>query len=170
MTKASPELGFSDVVENGLCAGCGACAAGVGNVRMVVSDIGTYTPQFAVLTAAEKTRLNRICPFSDCAENEDTIAARLFSKFSLCHDKRFGYHDNLEAGHVADEDFRLGSSSGGLTSWVLLELLQRGLVDGVIHMGRDNGNGMLFAFTVNGHQKTYFSGHRPTGSLRPGVV
>jgi PAS domain S-box-containing protein len=30
--------------------------------------------------------------------------------------------------------------------------------------------GAALALAVNGHQKTYFPGHRPTGSLRPGVV
>ena len=41
----------------------------------------------------------------------------------------------------------------------------------VIHYTIKNvSNGALYVPAVNGHQKTYFSGHRPTGSLRPGVV
>ncbi len=38
---------------------------------------------------------------------------------------------------------RAAGSSGGLTSWVLEELLTRGEVDAVIHVGRGPGDGIL---------------------------
>ena len=37
-------------------------------------------------------------------------------------------------GHVAEDEYRMNGSSGGMVSWVAAELLKRGLVDGVAHV------------------------------------
>jgi coenzyme F420-reducing hydrogenase beta subunit len=55
-------------------------------------------------------------------------------------------------GHVAEADFRMNGSSGGMVSWVAAELLRRGLIDGVAHVvpqRRDGANGRLFDYRIS---------------------
>jgi coenzyme F420-reducing hydrogenase beta subunit len=49
-------------------------------------------------------------------------------------DKAVGSFEAAYVGHVAEEDFRMQGSSGGMVTWVAAELLRRGLVDGVAHV------------------------------------
>jgi coenzyme F420 hydrogenase subunit beta len=74
-----------------------------------------------------------VCPFADEGEHEDEIGARLFGADAEPHE-RIGYHLRTYAGHVAEDGFRAAGSSGGVGSWVLVELLRRGLIDAVVHV------------------------------------
>jgi coenzyme F420-reducing hydrogenase beta subunit len=78
-------------------------------------------------------RLARTCPFSPAAANEDQLAAAAFPAAGL-HHAAVGRHLAAYVGSVAEEGFREHGSSGGMVSWVLVELLRQGLVDGVAHV------------------------------------
>jgi coenzyme F420-reducing hydrogenase beta subunit len=94
-------------------------------------------------------RTSACCPFSDDAPNEDTIAARLFPSASGI-DPCVGRYEGLLAGRISDQQEILRSSSGGLTTWLLIELLQRGLIDGVVHLGSTAGKAQdIFEFGVS---------------------
>jgi coenzyme F420-reducing hydrogenase beta subunit len=127
----SPE----DVVRSGLCIGCGSCAAQAGAaVKLKLDQYGSYRPfgppdWFARPTAS----FTRTCPFSPAAENEDELAGELFPDAEH-HDPLIGRFQAAYVGYAAAETFRDEGSSGGLTSWLLTELLRRGLVDGVAHV------------------------------------
>ncbi|WP_083488152.1 Coenzyme F420 hydrogenase/dehydrogenase, beta subunit C-terminal domain [Stenotrophomonas koreensis] len=49
--------------------------------------------------------------------------------------KLLGNFTQTFAGRVSNDAYVLGSSSGGLTSWLLSKLVQLGIVDGVINVG-----------------------------------
>lgn len=133
------------VAANDMCIGCGGCAVVDNSVRGMALDArGQYVPVFAkdadingdgpaALGASHDG--DAICPFSDRAENEDTIAARLFGNAGLSFDKRLGFYDQVMAGYANEGDFRLQGSSGGLTNWLLKALLDTGEVDAVIGVG-----------------------------------
>ncbi|MBO3088801.1 Coenzyme F420 hydrogenase/dehydrogenase, beta subunit C-terminal domain [Cellulomonas dongxiuzhuiae] len=89
---------------------------------------------------------SRVCPFSDEAPTEDDLGTPTAQGNELPWDKRLGYHSQVLAGRHVSDDYLMGSSSGGLTSWVLEQLLARGAVDGVIHVGRTDGPGTLFNY------------------------
>ncbi len=66
--------------------------------------------------------------------NEDSLAADLFSDDEASHHDIVGYYRKIVAGHVVAGDFRELGTSGGMTSWVLYQLLSRGEVDAVVHV------------------------------------
>ncbi|GAA1762361.1 Coenzyme F420 hydrogenase/dehydrogenase, beta subunit C-terminal domain [Agromyces humatus] len=97
-------------------------------------------------TPAQIRQADSVCPFSDASKDEDRIAAERYG--DLPSDSRIGRYGSIHAGRLTDDARVMGSSSGGLTSWFLGELLDRRLVDGVIHVGRDGGR-ELFGYTIS---------------------
>jgi coenzyme F420-reducing hydrogenase beta subunit len=125
----------------GLCIGCGGCAE-----RMAWDRDGFLKP--AASTVARST-FRAQCPFSPAAANEDAIARYRFPDAPVI-DSRIGRFEAAYVGHAAEPSFRPDGSSGGLTSWVAAELLQRGLVDGIAHVApSDPASGGLFAYRIS---------------------
>jgi coenzyme F420-reducing hydrogenase beta subunit len=125
----------------GLCIGCGGCAE-----RMAWDRDGFLKP---VSSNVPPEMFEAQCPFSPRAANEDSIAAERFPEAPAL-DGRIGRFEAAYVGHVEDQPFRPGGSSGGLTSWVAAELLQEGLVDGVAHVApADPASGRLFAYRIS---------------------
>ena len=122
------------VVSGGYCIGCGVCAALDGSPMAVEMD--EYGRYQAVARAGAVTRktlpLLDVCPFSGAGPNEDEIAQGYSS--TCRHDSRIGYYQGLYAGYVQEQEFRARGASGGLATWLLHELLRKGLVDAVIHV------------------------------------
>jgi coenzyme F420-reducing hydrogenase beta subunit len=127
----SPEA----VVRSGLCIGCGSCAAQAGTaVHLELDRYGNYRPYGpAEWFAAPSPRFERTCPSSPVAPDEDELARELFPDAEH-DDASIGRFQTAYVGYTAAERFRDEGSSGGLTSWVLAELLRRRLVDGVAHV------------------------------------
>jgi len=132
------------VVEGGYCIGCGACAVAESNVRMVASDQGGYK---ADIIAKTSSFTEEVCPFASSL-NEDDIGESLYSD-EASHDERIGYFQNIYAGFVSEPGFRAQGSSGGMVTWVLARLLDKGLIDGVIHVGETATPGSLFEYRVS---------------------
>ena len=121
-------------MSSGLCIGCGSCVANSPEARMIMDQYGQLKPSgpgrwFAQPTAA----FSRTCPFSPQARNEDELAARVFP-FAAHQDAICGRWEGAYVGHAEAEDFRSRGSSGGLVTWVGVELLRRGMVDAVAHV------------------------------------
>lgn len=122
------------VVENAYCIGCGGCALQDPAITMGVSPLGL--PQARLPQTAD---CDAVCPFA-ARKSEDDLSNELYSS-ELANDARIGRHIGTYAGGVRDEAFREKSSSGGMVTWILLQLLERGEIDGVIHVGRSAGSG-----------------------------
>ncbi len=130
MIAISPQ----DVVRSGLCIGCGSCVAQSGaDARLELDRYGSYKPAGAPeWLTARRERLARTCPFSPAAPDEDELARSLFPE-ALHVDPLIGRYLTAYVGSAAPT-YRDEGSSGGITTWVLTELLRRGLVDGVAHV------------------------------------
>lgn len=129
------------VVAGRLCVGCGACAAATrGRAVMRWTEHELFEADLTGLDAGEIVRATAVCPFSDDAGNEDALAAGLWDGVPLDSDPAVGRYLTVGAGRILDSASVVKSSSGGLTTYVLQQLLQRGLVDGVIHV-RDSTPG-----------------------------
>jgi coenzyme F420-reducing hydrogenase beta subunit len=91
-----------------------------------------------------------LCPFSPHAEDEDSLASRLFP-FAPHADRWVGRFEAAYVGHAAEAGYREQGSSGGMVSWVAAELMRRGLVDGVAHVApADPGaDGRFFRYSVS---------------------
>lgn len=74
----------------------------------------------------------RTCPFSPEAPNEDAISDELFPEAPRYG--TVGRFASAYVGHVATNGFRDRGSSGGMVSWVLSKLMDRGLIDGAAHV------------------------------------
>lgn len=146
------------VISNGLCIGCGACAAIKDSpFSMAVNDHGQY--EAYVTTQAERTNgplsgsASEVCPFSEQVPNEDAIGMSLFSDSCGSNIDGLGYFRSIYGGHVTQEGFRERGSSGGFGSWILSELLETGAVDHVIHVrptSPENNENLLFSYQISG--------------------
>jgi coenzyme F420 hydrogenase subunit beta len=136
-----------EVVARGMCVGCGGCSiVTAGAIPVQLGRYGVYQADLAAATASQVDAADRVCPFSDSSKDEDRLSEEQYG--TLQSDSRIGRHLSIFAGRVTDDERVIGSSSGGLTSWFLGELLARGLVDGVVHVGRGEGP-ELFGYTIS---------------------
>lgn len=124
------------IVRAGLCIGCGSCAgqASAREVDMRFDAHGLLRPQGPPeWLRTGPPQFAATCPFSPAAADEDRLAAELFPQAPR-HAASVGRYRAAYVGHVAEQDFRLRGSSGGLVSWVANELLRRSEVDAVAHV------------------------------------
>ena len=125
---------IDEVVQSGSCSGCGGCSvASEGTIKMVLQSNRVYLP----VTIQENVpqSAGEACPFTSVPSRATrqkigkTKAGAIASS-----DPLIGYHSMLGVGRISGPDV-WGSSSGGLTTWLLSELLNTGQIDGVIHLG-----------------------------------
>jgi len=93
--------------------------------------------------------VNQVCPFSSQSPNETVIGQELFETQGLRRDERTGYYREFYAGQIKNNNSILQSSSGGLTTWLLTQLLNKGLIDGVVHVGSSGRDSQLFSYRVS---------------------
>ena len=139
------------VVGGGYCVGCGSCTLGVAGseIEIAFDEIGRYQARLTGPGDGAPDRVSAVCPFSGSSRNEDEIGAELYGAFGTA-DSRLGFYLESWAGYVASDDFRTRSSSGGMTSWLLCELLQTGLVDAVVHVKPcADTSGKLFSYQIS---------------------
>lgn len=165
--RTGTDGGIATVVSSNVCVGCGACAVITPDViTMELTENGTYLPtirggaDLASMSDETLHTANAVCPFSDYSENEDTLGASLYP--SAPHADVTGRYRKIVAGHVAVGDFRDRGTSGGMTSWVLFELLQQGEVDGIIHVAstHDELPSALSRYRISRSIEELFSGRK----------
>lgn len=120
--------GIDDVVQGGYCSGCGACSVMSGRC-MTVNAFGEYIPDLEVPGDGDSV----VCPFLMPDLNEDVLA----DIFLTARDRKtteLGYFDSVFAAHVVEGTFRSEGSSGGIGSWLGVELIRKGMIDAVIHV------------------------------------
>lgn len=141
---------INDVVERGICVGCGACSIVDNSIQIERNEFGSMHASIKSGRLEPASIADKVCPFSDNSLNEDDLAIKLYGK-SKSFDPRTGYFNDLFYGRRSDDDDILNSSSGGLTSFVAIELLKQNFVDGIIHVGRDQSNQReaLFKFVTS---------------------
>lgn len=148
-TNRDSRFNITDVLEEKICVGCGACATISAAHRMYRDPCGRMQVELGVVSVEELRTASEVCPFSDDSATEDELA-EIFLDADLSRDRRIGRYSDLYAGRVTDASSLDGSSSGGLTSWLCSQLLREQLVDGVIHVGSATlGSDDLFQFTVS---------------------
>lgn len=138
---------LSNVINCGACTGCGVCSVfSGGRIPIKIDDYGVWQADLSQAMVQDQDLGSQVCPFADESPNETAIASELFP--SLPMDSQIGRYHEVLAVQVADSDFVANSSSGGLTTWLLKQLLERQLIDGVIHVGAQSGD-RLFSYQVS---------------------
>lgn len=161
-------LFFERIVAPDLNVNSGVYSAIDSSLRMELSPAGEY--KYIGLDEnymGPTEELLKVSAFGEAGPPEDDIASSLFgSSDGIQHDTITGFFVANFAGWVVDPSTRQNASSGGLTTWMLTELMRRGLVDGIIHMHSSSEAGPLFEYrisrtveSVRAHAKTrYYPG------------
>lgn len=140
---------IEETVARGICIGCGACSfATSGAIPVRIGSQGVYLADLSSASSADLRKASKVCPFSDEAPNENMLGAPHVDENARA-DSYLGPFTSVFAGRVNDDAYLDGSSSGGLTSWLLSQLIERKVIDGVISVGLARGTrDELFEYTV----------------------
>jgi coenzyme F420 hydrogenase subunit beta len=125
-------LTLDEIVQAGLCIGCGLCEslAGPDRVRIVMTPEGRERPAVkAPLDDAALKLINAVCPGLK-VEGPDPAASADGTRW----DAVWGPATRIAKGHAADPAIRFQASAGGGLSALAIYLLESGRVDFILHV------------------------------------
>jgi len=146
---AVPRPAIANVIKGEFCIGCGACNAVDSSFRVASAENGELRVLDLPSDAEALARADRVCPFAS-APDEDQLGLEQFGEDAAYTDG-IGRHVTLYAGWA--QATRAEAGSGGLTRWLLAELLERGEVDYVVQVDQSGGvyqpGEALFGYAVH---------------------
>lgn len=126
--------GLARIVDGGLCHRCGSCVGICPTGVLGVDDEGYPTVQ-ALSRCTDCDLCVKVCPGDEF-------------QFQANHEQMFGLPSDVEGthghfvegiiAHATDPDIRERSTSGGLVTAILLDLLERGEIDGAVSIVSDD--------------------------------
>ncbi len=124
-----------DVVERGLCTGCGACyyACSEGGITLVNIEGVGIRPRFDSEASANCTKCLSICPGNSVDGN--LASAGLPKAPESIHE--FGHALEIWEGHASDPEIRHRGSSGGVLSALTLYCLEHEDMSFALHTAMD---------------------------------
>ncbi|QLC74361.1 Coenzyme F420 hydrogenase/dehydrogenase, beta subunit C-terminal domain [Pseudomonas sp. LPB0260] len=126
-------LAVEEIVENGLCIGCGLCRtiAEPQQISLVLTPEGRERPLVhAPLSETTLERINAVCPgtrIEGAQPASQTPDAQ--------HDLIWGAAERLAIGYAGDPQVRFRASTGGVLTALGQFLLNSGRVDFILHVG-----------------------------------
>ena len=150
------------VVAHDLCIGCGLCVPQCPHyaLDMQWNEFGFLVPGLTG-TCQNDTSCITVCPFNPFPEKEvrteDELSA-MYLKDSTSFHWKIGKYINIYAGYA--DEFRLTSSSGGIATFILSELLEQGAVDHIISVKESHNAGMYYEFAVSSTQEELLAASR----------
>ena len=132
MSHSSTALSLEEIVEGGLCIGCGLCrsVAGPEKIQLVLTAEGRERPVAQqALSAAALARINAVCPGTrvEGARPEDRSA-------EVMRDIVWGTAEHLAIGYARNPEVRHRGSTGGLLTALGQFLLASGRVKFILHV------------------------------------
>jgi coenzyme F420 hydrogenase subunit beta len=118
---------MNPILKDNLCAGCGICESVFGKEKIKVSynQEGFLRPEFKEdLSPEEEQVFKAICPGIN-AKHENTKN----------HDTLWGPYISISSGHANNEKLRYSGSSGGGLSAIASYLIDKKVVDCILHIG-----------------------------------
>lgn len=143
------------LISKNYCIGCGVCTM-VEHVSIGFDEYGKYKVNFNDLNDSEYFNVLKICPFSSLAYNEDKISSLLFDK-NIKNNAFLGSYLNNYVGYVKEE-YRLKSSSGGIITWLLLNLLKSREITYAVFVGESKCKNFLFEYKISKNEKDILAG------------
>lgn len=128
---------IKNIVQHDLCIGCGICISESKTASMVWNQYGFLVPD---VTKEFEEDAIKVCPFNPQPENEvadEDQLAELFLTDAPHKDPDIGHFHEIYVGYA--QQFRSTSSSGGIGTYVLEQLLKQGIVDHLFIVKEVNG-------------------------------
>lgn len=126
-------LSLTEIVEAGLCIGCGLCQsiAGSDQVNIVMTQQGRERPVARHdLAAPLLERINAVCPGIRVGGPEASTRSE-----APQNDAVWGPVEHMSIGYAGDTTVRFQGSTGGVLTALGQHLLRSGLVKFILHVG-----------------------------------
>lgn len=123
---------INKIIDSELCVGCGACTY-KSNVNMHWSANGFLEP---ASTEGLNANSHKVCPFNiipDAEVQTENELGEIYLGSAPNHQSQMGYYYNTYVGY--SEEFRLTSSSGGLATYLMKELLSQNIAQYILSVG-----------------------------------
>ncbi|ABZ76058.1 4Fe-4S ferredoxin iron-sulfur binding domain protein [Shewanella halifaxensis HAW-EB4] len=139
------------VVKNDMCIGCGVCAAYCksNSIEMKVNQYGFYTANPVGQCNCEGKCI-KVCPFNpepdELIKTEDEIAKVFLTETTKQH-RKIGRYINTYVGFSLKH--RAKSSSGGIATYTLTKLMQRGEIQHVISVKSDDNPNAHYEYSIS---------------------
>lgn len=140
----------AEIVVNGLCIGCGACAGvcPTGCLVMTFNRFGEYNP-IESKGCTECGICAMVCPFWRDNPDETTISTELYDTVPGIGKRiECGYYLSSFVGYSSVDKHRESGASGGLATWTLEALLRQGKVDKVVCASSNPDSAKLFKYVI----------------------
>lgn len=133
------------VVYNNLCVGCGICAykCPENALKMTWDEFGFIIPVLSGTCEGQGDCI-QACPFNPLPKKEvrtENELGILFLKDATHYHNKIGRYMGIYAGYSSE--FRNTSSSGGIATYVLIELFRKGIIDYVFSV-RETGKSDVY--------------------------
>jgi coenzyme F420-reducing hydrogenase beta subunit len=133
---------FDSVVKQDMCIGCGACLYSSSNDNLVMSwnKEGFLNPTSETPENESEESL-KVCPFNPFPDKEvrtENEIAKIFLNDAPNRHLRVGHYYSTYVGY--SNKYRLTSSSGGMATYLIDQLLNKNIVDAVVTVkeGKDS--------------------------------
>ena len=133
-------LSLSEIVQNGLCIGCGLCKsiAGPGEIEIVMTSEGRERPiARRTLSDATLARINAVCPGTRIEGPDPARSSEGAARHTV-----WGSVERLVIGHASDPAVQFRGSSGGVLTALGQFLLTSGRVKFILHVAASRSHPM----------------------------
>jgi len=143
------------VVQNDLCIGCGLCV-----YKCPSKALEMQWNEYGFLIPVQKNNCNdessclSVCPFNPLPKKEvetENDLADIFLKNKTLYHPKIGKFKEIYVGFA--NEFRLTSSSGGIATYVMTELLEMGIVNYVISVKESITSGVHYEYAISGNKQ-----------------
>lgn len=118
-------VSVKEVVENGLCNGCGLCAA-IGPFEMVYTSEGRLRPRRT--GPGSEDPILQVCPGAVAAANDELTPE---------HDMIWGGYHRIQTAWAKDTELRFQAATGGVLTALGMYLLASGKASFILHCAAD---------------------------------
>lgn len=147
-------------IPHEICVGCGACVATCPMQHLTIdyNEFNLLEVKQNNNACSDKCSIcTDICPFSNGSCNEDILGQDLFSHINgIKFNTTCGYYLNSYVGFHPNQELRMNSASGGITSMLLAHLLDTNKVDVAIVAGRKEGEKPYYTSTLVRNSKEVY--------------